>query len=253
MSSGGQVSGHGSGYTLMAQAQLVRTVLGGHLGRRFPATWDLHLSNPSPAEAIRAIDVNLKGELRRELAKDGTKQFYKIAIGHEDNALAKDELANPSGVQTIYLLPVIKGRESGGGKILAGIAIIASLFIPGAQAFLGPAFTTVFASAGASLILGGITQLLTPTPSFNQSNETDEARSNVFEGNAASISQGGAVPLVYGRALVSPMPISISFTAIDQAIVNSFAPTEYDTVVGPGGVISYVPRAPTPEENLPEA
>lgn len=216
--------------------------LGGKLGQLFGKRWDLMVA--SPAEAIRAIDVNLKGKLRQYLAKEGAKKFYKVAVGKKDVLLDKGELNNRSGHSPIYIMPAAKGANSGGAKIFAGIALIALAVVSGgtslaATGFLG-GFASTAALVGASLVLGGITQMLTPSPNFNQNAEGDSRSSNLFNGNASAISQGGSVGLVYGRALVSPMPVSISFDNKDQTIPEAIDIGGFDTEET-NGLVQYVP------------
>lgn len=227
----------------------IRIILGGQLGRRFGAEWTLRLDRPSPAEAIRAIDANTGGEFRRHLGDPKAKRHYKVALARKDNLL-EGELTSPTGRGDIYLLPVVRGREKAGAKIFAGVALIALAFATGGLSLAGGSLT---ATMGASLILGGVTQLLTPTPSFDQNNAADSASSAVFQGNAAAIAQGMAIPLLYGRGLAPALPISLSFTAFDQSIANSFAAQEYDIQYGEGGIVNYVPVTPIPQDNLPEA
>lgn len=232
---------------------LARAALGGR------EEWCMYLNQPSPAEAIRAVDVNVRGRLREYLSGKGREKLYKIALGQKDNALEKEELRNPSGQQDIYILPMVRGKKSGGAKIVTGLVLAAiAIFAPqalpfaltnssGALTFAG----TIYASTTAALILGGITQLLTPAPGFNQNSEGDSRGSNLLDGNSLHITQGGAVGLVYGRALVTPMPISISFTAYDQKFPNSAAPATATTTYGAGGVIRQTIVPPDPTENLP--
>lgn len=237
----------------MATDTLVRIVLGGSLGKRFGAEWKLRLTTPSPAEAIRAIDANTGGEFRRYLAGQGTKRFYKIALARKDNLLGPDELHSPTGRGDIYILPTVRGREKGATKILAAVALaIVSYVVFGPGGVLASKLAlTVSMSAAASLAISGVVQLLTPVPSFDQGSSAEGSRSDVFQGNAAAIAQGMAIPLLYGRGLAPALPISLSFTAFDKSISNSFAPQEYDIEYGEGGIVNYVPRNPTPEDNLP--
>jgi hypothetical protein len=100
---------------------------------------------------------------------------------------------------------------------------------------------TMAATAAASLAIGGITQMLTPTPNFNNNAEGDSRGSNLFGGNASAISQGGAVGLVYGRALVTPMPVSISFDNKDQSIQVGAGVIRYERKALPGGGYQYKP------------
>lgn len=244
----------------MASDTLVNIHLGGELGTEFGPKWTLLLSNPSPAEAFRAIDANTRGRFTRHLKKQGESQFYRVCLGREDNELDRVELMRPSGRGNIYVLPVIKGNEKAGMKILAAVAIAVITYYTagagsaGAAGIFGNsagAVATAGYSASASLFIGGVVQLLTPLPNFNQNNSADDGlRSNVFQGNASAIAQGAGVPLIYGRAMATPMPISVAFVAKDRALVNSFAPMGY-TIHNENGVITYEPIPPDASENLP--
>ncbi len=210
--------------------------LGGQLGQIFGAKWELHVS--SVAEAIRAIDANVKGKFRQYLLKDGHNKFYNVGIGKETVLIDKEELTNRSGNADIFILPIVGGASTGAGKIIAGVVLV----------IIG-AFTSIygggyFIQAGVSLILGGIVQLLTPVPNFNNNTEGDSRGSNLFNGNASSVSQGGAVGLIYGRALVTPMPVSISFDNVDVINPDNAGLTEYCTVQDGSGSTQYVPREP---------
>lgn len=234
---------------------LTNIYLGGALGVECGSHWRLLVN--SPAEAIRAIDVNLGGKLRRYLSTEGAKKFYQIAVGHEENALEKEEVTNRSGQADIYILPIVAGAKSGLGKIFAAIAIAVITYYTagagsaGAAGIFGDSASAV-ASAGytmaASLALGGVTQLLTPTPNFNQTNEGATAGSTLFNGNATAVAQGQAVALVYGRALVTPMPVCISFSNQDVTLVNGnrvsskAGTTSYCRVELEGGGYQWVPR-----------
>ncbi len=232
----------------------VKILIGKALSRAiaYPEETELFVSNP--AEALAAINANTKGRLRVYLSKED--RYYRVSVGHWRNALTKEELSGPSGQQTIYILPVIRGRKSGVGKIVIGAALLALAIVQPEFASTAVGYIGGYGSVGligASLILGGVSQLLAPTPNFNQDSQGDSRGSNIFGGNATAVSQGGAVGLVYGRALVTPMPISISFTAYNQPIAgsNSFAPATATTTTSPGGLVNQVINAPDPQDNLP--
>lgn len=216
---------------------LVNIHLGGKLGTDCGKLWRLDLARPSVAEAVRAVDTNLKGKLRELLYTQGYSKYYKVAIGRKTNLLGKDDLAMPTGAQDIYIMPTVKGKSSGWGKIIAAVVIaVATYFTFGTSG----AFAIAGYSAAASLAIGGIVQLLTPTPNFNQNSQGDSRGSNIFQGNGTTISQGGAVGLVYGRALVIPMPISISYDNTDEIIAaDGSVSIPITPVTGPGNIIQY--------------
>lgn len=246
---------------------LVNIYLGGKLGKLFGAEWNLYLTNPSPAEAIRAININTGGKLKAYLRGEAAQKYYKIALGRKDNLLGKEELKNPTGKNDIYILPTIKGKNSGIGKIIAGVVLIALTVATfgaagplagGLWGVTAATWTGIGIGLGASLVLGGISQLLAPTPSFNaigatSNSDTESRGSNIFQGNASTTTQGGAVGLVYGRALVAPMPISISYVAQKQGVPDSFAQGNFNPVNVGGGIIDYQPETPNPDDGLPQS
>ena len=222
---------------------MVNIFLTGKLGILFGKKWTLDVK--SPAEGLRAIDVNLKGKLREYLNGEGAKKYYKVAIQKKDNLLGKEEIGNPSGQGDIYIMPTIRGANSGGGKILFGIALIAAAFITGG-ASIGISGALLTSQVGAytlgiaaSLILGGVMQLLTPVPKISESPDSSQKTSNIFQGNSSAISQGGAVPIVYGRALISPMPVCISLTNTDQVTSQSTDIGTVSTYYADDGSVQY--------------
>lgn len=206
------------------EQEITKIHLGGALGKKFGEVWNLYVSSPS--EAIKAININTNGKFGEYLRKQGQSKFYKISIANKKNTLNRMELGNSSGTRDIYIMPAIKGNKSGWGKILAAIVIIiASYYVGGgfsSGGFSSAGFSGSLASAGISLgvsmLIGGIVQLMTPVQDFNANQDaTATAGSNIFQGNATAIIQGGVVTVVYGRALVSPMPVSIAFNNFDQS------------------------------------
>jgi len=208
-------------------SNLVKIHLGGKLGKLFGKKWELYVN--SPAEAMKAIDVNTKGLFSQYLRKDGLKKFYKVAIQNKKNLLTEKEIQSPTGRGDIFITPTISGKSSGSGKIIAGVVLIAVSLYFDPSGSTGQAIASAMISAGASLILGGIVQLLTPVPTEADPNQDDDLRSsNLFRGNATAVTQGGAVGLVYGRAIVAPMPISISLNSYDTVTYYPPIPEEYE-------------------------
>ena len=170
------------------------------------------------AEAVRFLLANWP-----ELEAHMSDQHYRVSIGTYD--LAAEELHDPAGAAPISFVPVVAGAGGGFGKILIGIALIAASFLlPGAGAFgtfsifgqaaVAGGFATGIATAlslvGASLILGGIAQLLTPTPKLTQGadSEGDPRKSYSFSGVQNTSRAGVPVPVVYGETLVGSVVIS---------------------------------------------
>ena len=156
-----------------------------------------------------------------ELEGHMANKYYQVLLGKEN--LTLDELHFPVGKSDIKFVPVISG--SGGiGKALFGGALIAMSF------GVGGLFTTPlafggggigFAAAGlgakaafgigASLVLGGVSDMLFPTPKAPQfSSEQDPRLSFSFNGTQQTSRAGTPVPLVYGEIFTGSVVISSS-------------------------------------------
>ncbi len=180
--------------------------LHGMLGRKFGKLWTLEVK--SVAEAVRAIDINLKGKLREYWIGKGKAKKYQVKIG--DYSITDEiELTKPSGKGDIHIIPITKG-SGGVVKMIVGAVLI----IVGAVYGQG-----WMIKLGAGLMLGGAIELLTPVPNFSQNagNDGSGNTSTLFQGNAMAVLQGVSVPIVYGRALVAPMPICLSLVSHDRA------------------------------------
>ena len=162
------------------------------------------------AQAVSFL-VNNFPELEGHMAN----KYYQVLIDKEN--LNIDELHYPVGQSDIKFVPVVSG--SGGiGKALLGGALIALSF----GAFGAFAGSTIFSGAagfgakaafgiGASLVLGGVSDMLFPTPKAPQfSSEQDPRLSFSFNGTQQTSRAGTPVPLVYGEIFTGSVVISSS-------------------------------------------
>jgi predicted phage tail protein len=157
------------------------------------------------AEAVRFLLANWP-----ELEAHMNDQHYRVSIGTYDIDL--EELHHPAGAAPITFVPVVAGAGAV-GRILIGVALIAAAFFTGGATIglLGlaapVAVSTVLAGVGITLILGGVAQLLTPTPKISQ-DEGDPRKSFSFSGIQNTNRAGVPVPVVYGETLVGSVVIS---------------------------------------------
>jgi predicted phage tail protein len=174
----------------------------------------------SAAEAVRFLVTNFP-KLERHMAD----QHYRVSVGSYD--LALEELHDPAGQQEIKVVPVMAGAGGGVGRILIGAALIAGAFFTGGATIglLGLAapiaVSTVLAGIGATLVLGGVSQLLTPVPKVNQltggtaaNTDQDPRKSYSFSGVQQVSRQGVPVPIVYGETLVGSVVISAGIDTV---------------------------------------
>jgi predicted phage tail protein len=162
----------------------------------------------SAAEAVRFLVANWP-EVERHMAD----QHYRVSVGTYDIDL--EELHHPAGAAPISFVPVVAGAGAAGriivGVLLVAVAIAFPLIGVGAAAIA--AGTTVgavsasIALTGLSLIIGGISQLLTPTPKISK-DEGDPRKSFSFSGIQNTNRAGVPVPVVYGETLVGSVVIS---------------------------------------------
>ena len=180
----------------------------------------------SAAEAVRFLLANFP-----QLEKHMADQHYRVSVGKY--ALTLDELHDPAGQQEIKIVPVLAGAGSGAGKIIAGVALIA-LAVFALPVVLGSAvwagsigygtavgIINATIGIGASLVLGGVAQLLTPTPKINEpgtpQNNNDPRKSYSFSGIQQTSRQGVPVPIVYGETIVGSVVISAGIDTVQVA------------------------------------
>jgi predicted phage tail protein len=165
------------------------------------------------AEAVRFLLANWP-----ELEAHMSDQHYRVSVGTYDIDL--EELHHPAGAAPISFVPVVAGAGAV-GRVLAGIALIALSFliIPLGIAAAGAGIATAVGLAGASLLLGGIAQLLTPTPKATQGadGQDDPRKSYSFSGIQNTSRQGVPVPIVYGETLVGSVVISAGIDTVQVA------------------------------------
>lgn len=180
------------------------------LGRRtFTAAVD------SVADAMRFLLANFP-----ELEGHMSDQHYRVSVGTYD--LSEEEVNHPVGKQVIKIAPVVAGAGAV-GRIIAGVALVALAIASGAGVF-GAAFAKnvglfgIVTGVGASLALGGVAQLLTPTPTLSlggyntqqttRETELDPQKSYSFSGIQNTSRAGTPVPLIYGETIVGSVVIS---------------------------------------------
>jgi predicted phage tail protein len=176
------------------------------------------------AEAVRFLLANWP-----ELEAHMSDQYYRVSVGTYDIDL--EELHHPAGAAPISFVPVVAGAGGGAGKIIAGIGLLALAFFAPiiAGALIQTAAQAAFAIAimpglqaalvglGIGAVVGGISQLLTPTPTISK-DEGDPRKSFSFSGIQNTNRAGVPVPVVYGETLVGSVVIS---AGIDIVQVSS--------------------------------
>ncbi|NBT50133.1 MAG: tail assembly protein [Marivivens sp.] len=257
--------------------QVVRLL--GDLGERYGAE-HTYCDLRTPADAVKLLCINIP-ELQEELihAHDHGIGYRLIQV---DTDLGYEDLHLPIGSNDLILTPVIVGSADGGtGQILAGVGLIAASFLfPGAGLF-GASAAGVFSASlgagtlatltsvgtglsvlGASLILGGVAQMLSPQPTIPNlsganrlssaeststdgpqsiTRGTDGRQSYAYTGAANTVGVGATIPVAYGEVLIGSHLLSANVEVTDESdpLRTAIKEPGVDTVLLGGEKLTY--------------
>lgn len=182
------------------------------------STFELDVANPS--HAIKALCINFPELTNWFLNNDEQGNGFKVTVGKQKiyRTNLKPMLEPWAEKDVMHIVPVIKGAGRGLGQIIAGAALI------GLAVFAGPAIggmlgggafgaaaTKALGYIGTALLLGGVSQLLSPAPSgFN---EASKLQSFSFSGIVNVAQQGVPVPICYGRVITGSVVLSAGLNA----------------------------------------
>ncbi len=236
-------------------------MLGGELGEKY-GTEHKYYNLRSPAEAIKLLCVNYPA-LQKDLTEAHQNGVgYKVIQGGA--AMGYDELHLPFGSRPLLVVPVISGAGSGGtSQILLGVGLVAASFLfPGAGLFgtlglsggilgggaaiVGVSSSAVLTAAaigtgvsalGASLILSGTANLISPQPEVPKlrNNRLDGGtnvrgtgpqgitrgasgeQSYAFTGPKNTVGTGATVPVIYGRVITGGHLLSLDIDVSNES------------------------------------
>jgi len=218
----------------------MRTIhLYGQLAEQFGPAFQLEVV--SAAEAVRALEANFPGRFFQAIAQ-GEYHLIKGKDIETGESFGADLLAFGLGDRDLHIMPALAGSKNGMFAVVLGVVIIvAAVFSAGASAgaayglfegiaagsmsataFMGVSMAS-FAAFGAALALSGINAMMSPTMQLSGSGGTRDAAdpraSFVFQGAENISSQGGPVPVIYGRpGRVGSNVIAASITVEDVAV-----------------------------------
>ena len=124
-----------------------------------------------------------------ELEKHMAERSYKVLINQDQ--IDESQIMDPIGQATVHIVPVVTGAGGNFGRILTGAALIgASFLFPGAGMFgtygLGGAAAvkggiltgigTLTSAIGASMVLGGVSDMLFPKPKMPEFSSPNDPR-----------------------------------------------------------------------------
>ena len=186
----------------------------------------------TPAEALKALFANFPGLEKWMIDSEKDGVGYQVKIGKEKVIEENIEaLGMPWSERDVFSVrPVIAGAGGGWGQILVGALLVgaAIAFAPvgagfmgagmglGGTAFtMGAAASTFVGAIGASMVFGGIAQLLSPTPKLPK--RASQLESFSFSGINNTAQVGTPIPVCYGRLYVGSTVIS-SGLDVDQVL-----------------------------------
>ena len=211
----------------------LRKLLGGRCRFEFEAD--------TPAQALKALCVNFPDLGKWLIDREADGMHFRVTVGREKITTASaDGLLLPWSEREVFsITPLIVGAGRGLTSVLIGIGLIALSFIPfggafagvtaaggtfGGAAAAGAAAAIPFASnalfgIGASLVLGGVAQMISPQPQLglNTGKEAARLESFTFSGIVNTSKQGMPVPIAYGRVFTGSAVIS-SGLDVDQLV-----------------------------------
>ena len=159
-----------------------------------------------------------------DIEKHMQDQHYKVFVGNYN--LGKEELNFPIGqTEEIRIVPVAVGAKgffkSSIGKIVAGAALIAAPFLAptlASTAILGTTVGAISTSVGISLALGGVSQMLTPTPdipTFSGGDSGLDPQSNYSFSGVQNVSRAGVpVNLIFGEIFTGSVIVSAGIDTV---------------------------------------
>jgi len=202
-------------------------------------------------EALRAIQVLSKGKLLKYLIGAAEKSVeYKVIVNkREIMNPEKISLERPESIlnselvmineklETLDIVPIIKGAGGGGGNgttkgvlaLVLGIILIATgIGAAGGVTFLGMAgaaggtgatvLSGALIGAGIGLAVTGITLLMMSPPKFDDFRKIQEDGSKpnyLFDGPSNILGEGGPVPIGYGKMKIGSQTVEVSINNVE--------------------------------------
>ena len=179
---------------------------------------EFRLDCQTTAEIVQALTSQIPK--LRQFIQQG---LFTVRVGRDyfDNRYLEQGLSHKlKDDATVHFTPVLKGSKRGGlFGVIAGVAIIASAIALGPLAgIISTNAAWIVGSVGASLLLGGVAQMLTKMPEMKMGTEKEKKQSTAFSNLSNMTAQGKPMPLAYGRMRVGSLIISQGVETMDTEI-----------------------------------
>lgn len=177
---------------------------------------DFRLDCQTPAEVIHALTSQIPK--LRQFIQQG---LFTVRVGRDyfDNRYLEKGLSQKlKDDSTVHFTPTLKGSKRGGlFGVITGVALIAGALALGPLGFsvIGANAAWMVGGLGASMLLGGVAQMLTKMPSMSTGKDADKKQSTSFSNLSNMAAQGRPMPLAYGRIRVGSLIISQGIETMD--------------------------------------
>lgn len=215
----------------------LRTIrLYGTLGAKFGRVHRLAVN--TPGEAVRALCAMKPGF--EKFLMEAKDNGFGFAVFSGKKNLSEDELRHPIGNEDFRIAPMVFGAKNGIVQIIVGVVLIVIGAVIDYYAPGNPVSTYLY-SAGISMIVGGVIQMLSPHPRGKSTGDKPEdTPSYTFNGSVNTMAQGYPVPLAYGKGKWGSAVISAGIYAQDNLIAPNQGGGSPSGSGGQGGWANHV-------------
>ncbi|WP_314879241.1 tail assembly protein [Haemophilus parahaemolyticus] len=177
---------------------------------------EFRLDCKTPAEVVQALTSQIPK--LRQFIQQG---LFTVRVGRDyfDNRYLEKGLSQKLKDDAIvHFTPTLKGSKRGGlFGVITGVALIAGALALGPLGFsvIGANAAWLVGGVGASMLLGGVAQMLTKMPSMSTDKDAEKKQSTSFSNLSNMAAQGRPMPLAYGRIRVGSLIISQGVETMD--------------------------------------
>ena len=208
---------------------------------------EFNLDCKTPAEVVHALTSQIPK--LRQFIQQG---LFTVRVGREylDNRYLEQGLSQKlKDDATVHFTPTLKGSKRGGVfGVIAGTVLIAGALVLGPLGLgvLGSTSAMMIGGLGASMLLGGVAQMLTKMPTMRgvtptgaaktEINKEEKKQSTSFSNLSNMVAQGKSMPLAYGLIRTGTLVISQGVETMDverepgaSTVVDTNKPTTGNT------------------------
>lgn len=201
-----------------------KMILEGRMAKKFGREHKFHVADLR--EMLRAMCSQVPG-FRQYMLEAHTKGIQFAFFNGKKN-ISVEEFEMSQGGEVFRIVPILEGSKQGGvlQVVIGAVALVAAFFTAGASlAAWGAAMTAASVSAtsilttiGASMVLGGVVQLLTPQSNYGtgKSSSTENTPNYAFGAPVNTVAMGYPVPVMYGDPEVGGAVVSAGLFSEDQ-------------------------------------